>query len=302
MTEKKNVLKPAGFSIPAVLSAHHLLLPYRLQQAKANWAEIMGEPIAKYSYICGFQDTTVTVAVLNSVWMNQLFMFKESILIKLNEFIGEAYLQDVSFRKSGKKPKKIVYEWKDGEAEAYIPKGTLKNIALDATLFDKIEKETAVAERGIRDKIIRLRCLQERRKILYGNAGFKKCRSCGRWIETGEERCRFCKAEEKRKQQVAIRSLLEDMPWLKWDDIKKGDFFSPCKVFEENYNTVRRNMIYQLIDKVYHGYDREDEDLVLALLITQKEPAALSVSFIQNLVAKYRRKEDVSSYRRQSND
>ena len=113
MTEKKNVLKPAGLSIPAVLSAHHLLLPYRLQQAKANWAEIMGEPIAKYSYICGFQDTTVTVAVLNSVWMNQLFMFKESILIKLNEFIGEAYLQDVSFRKSGKKPKKIVYEWKD---------------------------------------------------------------------------------------------------------------------------------------------------------------------------------------------
>ena len=78
------------------------------------------------------------------------------------------------------------------------------------------------------------------------------------------------------------------MPWLTWEDIIKE--FGRDEWTEEIYNDVRRNYIYRLIEKVYHQVDTAEDDLFLAVLITQKKPTDLTDSFIINIVNKYRRK------------
>ena len=78
-------MEKAGLSIPKILERNRLLVPYKLYQAKLDWKTIVGPQIAKYSYIQGFDESVVQVAVLNSVWMNQLFMYKKKIIEAINE-------------------------------------------------------------------------------------------------------------------------------------------------------------------------------------------------------------------------
>ena len=76
MEERSLELKKAGLAIPKVLEKNRLLLPYHLYQAKRDWKQIAGEQIAKYSYILDFKDKQVIIAVMNPVYMNYLFMYK----------------------------------------------------------------------------------------------------------------------------------------------------------------------------------------------------------------------------------
>lgn len=90
-----------------------------------------------------------------------------------------------------------------------------------------------------------------------------------------------------------IRSHLDDMPWLSWEalaaylqvPVTAGDV-------EQAYNEVRRNLIYTYIEKVYYEYDTAADDFTLAMLITRRVPGEIPPKFIENLVAKYRRKDD----------
>ena len=75
--EKRNLkLEKAGLAIPDVLAKHRLLLPYRMYQAKRDWKKIVGEQIAKYSYILDFKNNLMIVAVMNPVYINYLLCIK----------------------------------------------------------------------------------------------------------------------------------------------------------------------------------------------------------------------------------
>ena len=121
-------MEKAGIAIPKILEENRLLTPYKLYQAKLSWSSIVGVQIAKYSYIQQFDQKTAVVAVLNSVWMNQLFMHKKQLIEKINTFIHEPYIRDIRFVRSGRKPAAVVYETFEGEEEEAFPAEKLKNI------------------------------------------------------------------------------------------------------------------------------------------------------------------------------
>ena len=71
--EKRSLkLEKAGLAIPEVLAKHRLLLPYRMYQAKRDWKKIVGEQIAKYSYILDFKNNVIVIAVMNPVYLKGL--------------------------------------------------------------------------------------------------------------------------------------------------------------------------------------------------------------------------------------
>ena len=101
MEECSLELKKAGLAIPKVLEQNRLLLPYHLYQAKRDWKQIAGEQIAKYSYILDFKDKQVIIAVMNPVYMNYLFMYKNKIIEEINSYVGHRAIADVRFVKKG---------------------------------------------------------------------------------------------------------------------------------------------------------------------------------------------------------
>ena len=293
MEERSLELKKAGLAIPKVLEQNRLLLPYHLYQAKRDWKQIAGEQIAKYSYILDFKDKQVIIAVMNPVYMNYLFMYKNKIIEEINSYVGHRAIADVRFVKKGKKPVRTVYETLEGEVEDVFPKETISQVRLDDATVAHIRRETAHLPEGLREKVVQLRFAQAKRKKAYELEGFAACPRCGRWMAPGEKECLFCRSEARQALKRQIRSHLDDMPWLSWEalaaylqvPVTAGDV-------EQAYNEVRRNLIYTYIEKVYYEYDTAADDFTLAMLITRRVPGEIPPKFIENLVAKYRRKDD----------
>ena len=292
-------MEQAGLSIPVILKKNHLLMPYRLYQAKLDWKDIAGPQIAKYSYIQDYDGQKVIIAVLNPVWMSHLFIYKEQLIKKINIYVGKEVIKEARFVRSGKRKEVLSYEDIHGYEEEEYPKGNLRDIIIPEDMVDMIRKETAVLPKALREKMTQLRFAQLRRQLAYRDEGFKACPRCGRWLHKGEKICYICRLEERQKKKKAVRKVLEEMPWITFEDmIQDGYIRDMSKGWEELYNEVRRDCIYRLLEKVHHGYDTSDDDFCLALFITRKNPKDLTDKFIHNLTEKYRSKNDVSSYRR----
>lgn len=291
MDLRNNKLEKAGLSIQKVLQEHKLLLPYKMYQAKRDWPKIAGAQIAKYSYILEFQGTVALIAVLNPVYMSYLFMYKKKLIEALNAYIGRPAVTEIRFVKRGRKPPLPVYETLDGEEEDYLPKENIRTIRLEPEVVAAIRKACEKLPPGLKEKMLQLRFAQEKRKAAYARAGFVRCR-CGRWMLRGETSCLFCQLEERHQRRLQVRRILNEMPWLSLDKtLAELGLRQRDPAYEQAYNEVRRSLIYQHIEKVYYGEDSPADDLVLAMLITRKGPGDIPSKFIENLVARYRKKE-----------
>lgn len=302
MEKRSHELEKAGLSIPEILAKHKLLVPYKVYQAKLNWPDIVGKQIGKYSYIKDFYKSTLVVGVLNPVWMNQLFMYKQKIIKNINEYLQDDIVADIRFVRSGKIPPKVIYETVDGDEDGTVPSIPIKHVILSNEEVDTIEKETAALPEALGKAVRQLRFAQRKRQRAYEMSGFNVCPLCGRWLAKGETLCILCRLKVRQEKKKKIRAVLQDMPWLTLEEV-----LQECKIpaaqrgWAEIYNEVRRDLIYTYIEKVYHGYDTLADDLMLAMLITRKKPGELTDDFIRNLTATYRSKEDhVPTHREES--
>lgn len=292
MAKRTHTLDKAGMAIPAVLQESKLLTPYRFFQAKRDWHTLMGEQIAKYSYIKDVQKHCVIIGVLNSVWMNHLFIYQQQIIDTLNDYIGEPFIESVRFVRSGRKPVPVVYESLSGEEEMDTPDITIRDVVLSPEYVAAVRKKTAPLPQALREKIEAACFAKEKRRLAYEAAGIRRCPRCGRWLEKGEDICLFCRREERQHKKQLVHDLLLQMPWLSLDDF--CEIFPEAgkqRIYTELYNEVRRDCIYKLIERVYHGVDTSDDDLFLAMFITRLGPSQLTDDHIRNLTNKYRKKD-----------
>lgn len=303
MDKRTHTLEKAGLAIPGILAEHELLVPYKLYQAKLNWKDIAGPQIAKYSYIKDFQKGVVTIAVLNPVWMNQLFMYKQRIIRNINEYIHDQAVKDIRFIRSGRKPAAIVYETTTGEEEQQVPTVPIRSIILPEELVQQIRQETAALPEAIRERVAQLRFTQAKRALAYRHSGFAQCPRCGRWLAKGETLCLLCRLDLRQQRKQQIHDILVDMPWLTWDEMVTEQYVKDHdREAVELYNEVRRDLIYQYIEKIHHEADSMADDICLAMLITRQKPTELEPDFIHNLTEKYRRKDHVPAHRQPTTD
>jgi hypothetical protein len=285
MNDSRKGMEKAGVAIPRVLEQGKLLAPYKLYKVKLNWKDIMGPQIAKYSYVRNIQGTTLVVAVLNPVWMNHLFMYKERIIQAVNDYCQENLVQDIRFMRSGKIPKRVVYETTDGEEVLPFPKQNLKTIVLPSQVVAKIHEDCAHLPDSLRPKVEQLRFSQERRKMAYASEKFIPCPRCGRWMTQDEKICFICSLKERSDRKQKIYDILIVSPGLTYEEITAQ---YPCS--EDLYNEVRRDCIYRIISKIRANCESPDEAKTLAQLVTRRPLDDIQEGFIHNLAEKYRRK------------
>jgi hypothetical protein len=61
------------------------------------WEQIVGQGVAEATEPARLQNRTLQVKVANSVWMQELQFHKKLMIQKVNEFLGEPFLQDLRF-------------------------------------------------------------------------------------------------------------------------------------------------------------------------------------------------------------
>ena len=68
------------------------------------WDETVGERIASLARPVGFRDGTLTVAVANAPWMQQLNFLKGEIIEKLNSLLGGQVVRDIYLKAGSVEP------------------------------------------------------------------------------------------------------------------------------------------------------------------------------------------------------
>ncbi len=62
------------------------------------WSAVLGEPIAKATHNIYIRNGILYVELTSSVLRNELVMFKDRIISRLNQAIGEPIVRDIVFR------------------------------------------------------------------------------------------------------------------------------------------------------------------------------------------------------------
>ena len=266
-----------------MLEHNNLLKPYRHYELKKKWSSLMGNRIGKYSYIKDIREGVITIGVFNSAWMNQLFMYKNNIEEKINDFLGEKYVSDIKFVSASKFPEKRMINLADDHE--FVLKIKPAEIVLAEETVNTIKQVSDKCQEGLKEKIFRLQVAAKRRSKAYEAEGYIPCSGCGRWIQKNKD-CEHCLSEKNQEKKVKLTAILNEMPWLTWEDVQS--LYQIESFQEKQYDEVRRNCIYRLIEKVYHNADTKEDDLFLSIFITRKKPHELTDRFIINLVNKYR--------------
>jgi hypothetical protein len=88
---------PLGKVLHPYIHRSGLVLKIREDRLIGAWEQIVGQGVAEATEPARLQNRTLQVKVVNSVWMQQLQFHKKLIIQKVNQFLGEPFLQDLRF-------------------------------------------------------------------------------------------------------------------------------------------------------------------------------------------------------------
>ena len=186
---------------------------YMIHVIRKNWKKIVGDVIAEYSFPSFFSKGKLTVIVENNLIMNEMKMYRETILENVNEefhgiAVGEIYM------KSGKifQNRDIYKDYEETEEAVEITPEEKEKID---GLFSGAE-DNELAERikniALNSKI--------NEKILL-KKGYKECERCGDLFLGEEEICIKCRNDLDNEKMGKIKKLIEKNPVISYRETEK---------------------------------------------------------------------------------
>ncbi len=94
---RQGSLVPLGNVLHPYIHRAGLVPRLRENRLFEAWEEIVGKGVAEATEPARLQNRTLQVKVANSVWIQQLQFHKKLMLQRVNEFLGEPFIQDLRF-------------------------------------------------------------------------------------------------------------------------------------------------------------------------------------------------------------
>ena len=88
---------PLGMVLHPYIHRSGLIPKIRETRILEDWEQIVGRGVAEATEPARLQNRSLQIKTANSVWSQQLQFHKKLILQKVNEFLGEPFLQDLRF-------------------------------------------------------------------------------------------------------------------------------------------------------------------------------------------------------------
>ena len=217
---------------------------YMIHIIRKNWKKIVGDVIAEYSFPSFFSKGKLTVIVENNLIMNEMKMYRETILENINEefhgiAVGEIYMKSGKIYYNGD----LYKDYEETEETAEITDEEKEKIE---ELFSESENDE-LAERikniALNSKI--------NEKILL-KKGYRECERCGDLFLGEDEICIKCRNELENEKMGRIKKLIEKNPIISYretereiEELTEGEFYKARDQLAEDLTLFVSELIEQ---------------------------------------------------------
>ena len=217
---------------------------YMIHIIRKNWRKIVGDVIAEYSFPSFFSKGKLTVIVENNLIMNEMKMYRETILENINEefhgiAVGEIYMKSGKIYYNGD----LYKDYEETEETAEITDEEKEKIE---ELFSESENDE-LAERikniALNSKI--------NEKILL-KKGYRECERCGDLFLGEDEICIKCRNELENEKMGRIKKLIEKNPIISYretereiEELTEGEFYKARDQLAEDLTLFVSELIEQ---------------------------------------------------------
>ena len=258
---------------------------YNAESVIVNWKKIVGDKIAIHAYPIMVQSGILVIGVNNSVWCHHLSMMKESIIDKLNKFIGEKLILDIRFN-AGYLKKHQNQENIEENVQAN-KKFKISKVKLDDSDI-KLIHETV---ENVHDKYLRQKRLRVMRKDfvfkkIQKQNSWHKCATCTVLCPPYENHCSVCKLSKKHKVITSIIGTLKEIPWIRHHEINE---YIPCT--DEEFHQAKYTLVSAIGRAIQDGDNDKFNIMTFIMLTTGAKIEAINEAAINKTLAKFRRKK-----------
>lgn len=227
-----------------VLTGRDMLMLGRLISA---WKDIVGIQLAHKTCPARVVRGKLYLTVSDSQWLQTLTFIKPKILEKLGKRFPQFRISDIVGR-PGKIPPEVEKmvkeaEWPEWETLQDMPLPENLDPELAETI-SRCRKKLAARVEGLKDR------------------GFNLCVCCRASMTSSEEGiCAMCHFESRSEILMRVRSLLNEMPWLGFDEVLECE----CDIKNYEFDAIQTELLDESIEMV-HEYslqlsEKYSEDL-----------------------------------------
>ena len=258
---------------------------YSAESVIVHWKKIVGDKIASHAYPIMVQSGILVIGVNNSVWCHHLSMMKESIIEKINTFVGEKLILDIRFN-AGSFKKRQNQENIDEDSKV-DQKYKISTVKLDDCDI-KIIHETVenVHDKYLKQKILRIMRKDFVLKKIKRQNNWQKCATCNVLCPPDEKYCSVCKLTKKQNVITSIIGTLKEIPWIRHHEINEH---IPCT--DEEFHQAKYTLVSSIGRAIQDGDNDKFNIMIFIMLTTGAKIEAINEAAINKTLAKFRRKK-----------
>ncbi len=259
--------------------------PYNDQSVIVHWSEIVGDDIAANAYARSVQQGTLMVSVNSSVWSHHLSMMKESIIDKINQFIGYKLIFDIRFQAG-------YFSNSQNEEDTAI--NTIPNIKyqLSKVKLDEYDVQTMqetsnhISDKYLKQKILRIMRKDFALKKIKKQHNWHQCASCTVLCPPEETYCTACTLNKKQKLLYTIINTLKEIPWIRY-----AELYEHITCTEEEFQQAKYTLTAFISRDIQEGDNDKFKIMSFIMLTTGAKIEAVNDAIINKTLEKFRRKK-----------
>ncbi len=216
-----------------------------------SWKDIVGIQLASKTCPLKLFRNTLYLTVSDSQWMQTLLFVKAGIIQKLEQKFPDLKIKDIIGR-IGKIPasiEKLVKEasWPDWKEEVVTEKTGVNNPEL-AKSIDECQQKLSARLKGLEEK------------------GYTLCKICRANVTRSKDGiCAMCVFDHRSDIMMKSRSLIAEMPWLSFEEVKKEQKELTLLEYDSIKNELLNDTL-KIVDELYSDlkldYDDDTADIM----------------------------------------
>jgi hypothetical protein len=258
---------------------------YNAQSIILHWSEIVGDDIAANAYPRFVQQGTLMVGVNNSVWSHHLSMMKESIIDKINGFIGQKLVFDIRFQAGNLSNSQN----EEDTATDTVPniKYQLSKVKLDICDVQVMQETSShISDKYLKQKILRIMRKDFALKKIKKQHNWHQCASCTVLCPPNETLCTACLLNKKHKLLYTIINTLKEIPWIRYAEL--NDHIT-CT--ETEFQQAKYTLTASISRDLQEGDNDKLKIMSFIMLTTGAKIEAVNDAIINKTLEKFRRKK-----------
>lgn len=185
------------------LSDMGLLPKARKYQVFSFWAGIVGD-VAKYARPRRLQGDVLFVATASSVWSQELYFMRESILAKINQALGGEHIKEIRFSE---------HMWSSTDSGPPAQETPALAVGIPSSEIGPPEgRESGIADPALAKAFSTMSRALAWRKQYFLSKGYRLCRVCGCVYPKEKTECPSCRLRREFTALTRAIAILDRRP------------------------------------------------------------------------------------------